>query len=65
MSIRARAARVAADGRVVSTPGAAGYGDDALGFGAFPGQFGMVVYSRYPIKLRDEPTTSPPTDVSS
>jgi hypothetical protein len=41
------------DGRVVTTPGAAGYGDDALGFGAFPGQFGMVVYSRYPIKLRD------------
>jgi len=41
------------DGRVVTTPGAAGYGDDALGFGAFPGQFGLVVYSRYPIKLRD------------
>jgi 3-phytase len=37
------------DGRVVTEPGAAGYGDDALGFGAFPGQFGMVVYSRYPI----------------
>jgi hypothetical protein len=39
------------DGRVVTTPGAPGYGDDALGFGAFPGQFGLVVYSRYPIKL--------------
>jgi Endonuclease/Exonuclease/phosphatase family len=37
------------DGRVVTTPGAPGYGDDAFGFGAFPGQFGMVVYSRYPI----------------
>ena len=37
------------DGRVVTQPGAPGYGDDALGFGAFPGQFGMVVYSRYPI----------------
>jgi 3-phytase len=37
------------DGRVVTTPGAPGYGDDSLGFGAFPGQFGMVVYSRYPI----------------
>ena len=24
-------------------------GDDAFGFGAYPGQFGMVVYSRYPI----------------
>jgi hypothetical protein len=37
------------DGAVVTQPGAPGYGDDALGFGAFPGQFGMVVYSRYPI----------------
>ena len=36
-------------GGVVSTPGAFGYGDDAFGFGAFPGQFGMVVYSKYPI----------------
>ncbi|WP_239126499.1 endonuclease/exonuclease/phosphatase family protein [Asanoa siamensis] len=41
------------DGTVVTTPGAPGYGDDALGFGAFPGQFGMVVYSRYPIDRRD------------
>jgi hypothetical protein len=37
------------DGRVVTQPGAPGYGDDALGFGAFAGQFGMVVYSHYPI----------------
>src|SRR5262245_8252048 len=37
-----------ADG-VVTAPGAPGYGDDSFGFGAFPGQFGMVVYSRYPI----------------
>ena len=36
-------------GGVVTTPGAAGYGDDSFGFGAFPGQFGMVVYSKYPI----------------
>jgi hypothetical protein len=41
------------DGRVVTEPGAAGYGDDAFGFGAFPGQFGMVVYSRYPIDRGD------------
>jgi 3-phytase len=34
---------------VVTTPGAPGYGDDALGFGNFPGQFGMVIYSKYPI----------------
>jgi 3-phytase len=30
-------------------PGAPGYGDDALGFGAFPGQFGMALFSKYPI----------------
>jgi hypothetical protein len=28
-------------------------GDDAFGFGLFPGQFGMVVYSRYPIDTRN------------
>jgi hypothetical protein len=26
-----------------------GYGNDAFGFGEFPGKFGMVVYSKYPI----------------
>ena len=29
--------------------GSIGGGDDAFGFGFFPGQFGMAVYSRYPI----------------
>jgi Endonuclease/Exonuclease/phosphatase family len=29
--------------------GSIGGGDDAFGFGAFPGQFGMAVYSMYPI----------------
>ncbi len=29
-----------------------GGGGDALGFGAFPGHYGMVVYSRYPIDRR-------------
>jgi hypothetical protein len=37
------------EGGVVSTPDTAGYGDDAFGFGEFPGQFGMAVYSRLPI----------------
>ena len=37
------------NGVAVTTPGALGYGDDAFGFGAFPGQFGMVVFSKYPI----------------
>ena len=31
--------------------GAIGGPDDALGFGFFPGQFGMAVYSKYPIAL--------------
>ena len=44
------------NGAVVTTPGAPGYGDDALGFGAFPGQFGMVIYSKYPI-LADQVRT--------
>jgi hypothetical protein len=29
--------------------GVVGGGDDAFGFGLFPGQYGMAVYSRYPI----------------
>ncbi|MDY7005925.1 MAG: phytase [Cyanobacteriota bacterium] len=34
---------------VVTTAGEFGYGNDAFGFGNFPGQFGMVLYSKYPI----------------
>ncbi len=37
------------NGVVVTTPGAAGYGDDAFGFGNFPGQFGMLLLSKYEI----------------
>ncbi|MGK7922689.1 MAG: phytase [Trichodesmium sp.] len=37
------------NGEIVTTPGADGYGNDALGFGNFPGQFAMVLYSKYPI----------------
>ncbi|MDZ8240633.1 MAG: phytase, partial [Nostoc sp. ChiQUE01a] len=37
------------NGTAVTTPGEAGYGDDALGFGNFPGQFGMLLLSKYPI----------------
>ena len=32
-----------------TTPGDNAYGDDSLGFGVFPGQFGLVVYSQHPI----------------
>ena len=37
------------DGEVVTTPGAPGYGNDSFGFGEFPGQFAMVVFSKFPI----------------
>jgi endonuclease I len=37
------------NGSVVTTPGAAGYGEDALGFGTFPGQYAFVVLSKFPI----------------
>ena len=33
--------------------GTVGGGDDAFGFGFFPGQYGMVVYSKYPIATDD------------
>jgi hypothetical protein len=37
------------DGRSDHPPLTIPYGNDAFGFGEFPGKFGMVVYSRYPI----------------
>jgi hypothetical protein len=36
-------------GGIVSTPDTPGYGDDAFGFGDYPGQFGLAVLSRRPI----------------
>jgi Endonuclease/Exonuclease/phosphatase family len=39
------------DGKVVTEPGTDAYGQDALGYGVFPGQYGMAVYSRHPIDL--------------
>lgn len=36
-------------GHDLNNDGTVGGGDDAFGFGLFPGQYGMVVYSRYPI----------------
>ena len=33
--------------------GTVGGGDDAYGFGLFPGQYGLVVYSKYPIATDD------------
>jgi hypothetical protein len=39
------------DGQVVTTPGTGAYGNDAFGFGEFPGKFGLAVFSRLPIDL--------------
>ncbi|WP_229072957.1 endonuclease/exonuclease/phosphatase family protein [Actinoplanes sp. DH11] len=40
------------NGVVDTTPGDGGYGDDSFGYGVFPGQYGMVVYSKHPIDFR-------------
>ena len=59
-----------------TTPGDQAYGDDSYGFGLFPGQYGMVVYSKYPIsysqvrtfqlfKWKDMPGNLIPTDFYS
>jgi endonuclease/exonuclease/phosphatase family metal-dependent hydrolase len=37
-------------GRAATNPGNNSYAGDAFGFGTFPGQYGMVVYSQFPIK---------------
>jgi hypothetical protein len=37
-------------GHDLDNDGTVGGGNDALGFGEFPGQYGMVVYSKYPIR---------------
>jgi len=39
-------------GHDLNNDGTVGGGDDAFGFGFYPGQYGMVVYSRYPIQTR-------------
>ncbi|MGV9201109.1 endonuclease/exonuclease/phosphatase family protein [Arcanobacterium canis] len=40
-----------ASGFDLNNNGKLGEPDDAWGFGAFPGQYGFVVYSKYPIKM--------------
>lgn len=37
----------------LNNDGTVGGGDDAFGFGLFPGQYGMVVLSKHPIDTRD------------
>lgn len=39
------------DGQISTTPGTRAYGGDAFGFGLFPGQYGMVLLSKYPIAV--------------
>jgi len=39
------------NGVIDTTPGDNAYGDDSLGFGVFEGQFGLAVFSKYPIDL--------------
>ncbi|WP_051744865.1 endonuclease/exonuclease/phosphatase family protein [Streptomyces yerevanensis] len=36
----------------VTIPGSDAYGQDAFGYGWFPGQYGMLVLSKYPIDVR-------------
>ena len=38
------------NGKVDSAPGSVTYGGDSWGFGRYPGQYGMVVLSRFPIR---------------
>ena len=38
------------NGKIVSEPGAVGYGNDAFGFGNFEGQYGFAIVSKFPIE---------------
>lgn len=60
-------------GMDLNQDGTVGGGDDAWGFGLFPGQYGMVVYSKFPIlkedvrtfqqfRWKDMPQNQMPTD---
>lgn len=40
-------------GGAVTTPGSDAYGQDCFGYGQWPGQYGMVIYSRYPLLTAD------------
>jgi hypothetical protein len=41
------------DGQVETSPGSEAYGDDSFGFGTFPGQYGLLVLSAYPLETSD------------
>jgi 3-phytase len=63
------------DGKVVTTPGTVQYAGDAIGFGMFPGQHGMILLSKFPIdtinvrtftrfKWKNMPGAQLPTDAN-
>ncbi len=35
----------------VTTPGSEAYGNDCFGFGTFPGQYGLAIFSKFPIAV--------------
>lgn len=39
------------NGQTATTPGSQAYGNDAFGYGEFPGQYGFAVLSRFPIAV--------------
>ena len=41
------------NGTLDTTPGTVPYGTDCFGFGRWPGQYGMVIYSKFPIQTAD------------
>jgi 3-phytase len=63
------------DGKIITTPGTIQYANDAIGFGFFPGQHGMMLLSKYPIdpkevrtftrfRWKNMPDAELPTDAS-
>jgi hypothetical protein len=44
------------DGQISTTPGDRTYGNDSHGFGQFPGQYGMLLLSQYPIDTQNTRT---------
>ncbi|MEU8239932.1 endonuclease/exonuclease/phosphatase family protein [Actinoplanes missouriensis] len=47
-----------------TTPGDGAYGDDSFGYGVFPGQYGMVVYSKLQGGVNATHEDDPPTDTA-
>lgn len=41
------------NGRLADSPGNRDYGSDCWGFGQYPGQYGMVILSKYPIVVKE------------